>query len=454
MPQRAAIYLRISSDPSGKRLGVVRQLKECQALATAKRWPVVRIFEDNDFSASTGKPRPAYLEMLAAMEAGHVDGVIVWDLDRLTRRPMEMETFIDLADRKRVALATVGGDADLSTDSGRLFARIKGAVARAEIERKSARQMAANDQRAESGQPPAGRRAYGYSPDGLRVVESEAVEFRQAVNDLLEGASIRSIAADMNGRGARTTAGNPWKPTELRRLLQNPRHAGLRVHRGVVIGPGVWPAVIDQDAHRAVCAILRDPARRTAGPPRRHFLSGLARCGVCGGTIYGVSEPRGVVYYCRSRRHVARRAEHVDALVHETMIDRLSRPDVASLLAPADTPPNVADLHSEEQRVRRRMDGLAEAYAVGDIDAHQLRAGSKRLRNRLDVIEDELAEMGRRPTLGRLMAAKDVRAAWEGLSMDGQRESVAALMTITLHSPGRGARTFDPRSVAVEWKTA
>lgn len=95
MPQRAAIFLRISSDPSGKRLGVVRQLKECQALATAKRWPVVRIFEDNDFSASTGKPRPAYLEMLAAMEAGHVDGVIVWDLDRLTRRPMEMETFID-----------------------------------------------------------------------------------------------------------------------------------------------------------------------------------------------------------------------------------------------------------------------------------------------------------------------------------------------------------------------
>jgi hypothetical protein len=135
------------------------------------------------------------------------------------------------------------------------------------------------------------------------------------------------------------------------------------------------------------------------------------------------------------------------------MIERLSRPDVASTLAPPTNSSQFADLHSEEQRVRRRMDGLAEAYAAGDIDAYQLRAGSRRLRGRLDVIEDELAAMGRRPTLGRLMAAEDVRAAWEELSMDGQRESVAALMTITLHSPGRGARKFDPRSVAVEWKS-
>src|SRR3712207_7707386 len=113
--------------------------------------------------------------MLADIDAGHLGAVVAWDLDRLHRHPIELEGFIDLADRHRVALATVGGDADLSTDNGRLFARIKGAVARAEVERKSARQKAANRQRAGMGKPPAGgARAVGYEPDGMALRPAEA----------------------------------------------------------------------------------------------------------------------------------------------------------------------------------------------------------------------------------------------------------------------------------------
>ena len=54
------------------------------------------------------------------------------------------------------------GDADLSTDNGRLFARIKGAVARAEVERKSARQKRANKQRAKDGRPGRSTMPFGY----------------------------------------------------------------------------------------------------------------------------------------------------------------------------------------------------------------------------------------------------------------------------------------------------
>ena len=77
---------------------------------------------------------------------------MVWDLDRLHRRPIELEQFLDVADRHGVAMASVGG-VDLATCNGRPVARIKGAVARSEVERKSARQKAANDQRAEARRP-------------------------------------------------------------------------------------------------------------------------------------------------------------------------------------------------------------------------------------------------------------------------------------------------------------
>ena len=102
-----------------------------------------------------------------------IDAVVAWDLDRLYRQPRELEDLIDLADQKHLALATVGGDADLSTDNGRLFARIKGAVAKSETERKCARQKRANKQRAEAGRPGRSTVPFGYrQPTAMRWCSS------------------------------------------------------------------------------------------------------------------------------------------------------------------------------------------------------------------------------------------------------------------------------------------
>src|SRR3954447_10657503 len=186
---RVAVYLRQSLDRDGSGLAVARQREDCLKLCADRGWDHVE-YVDNDISASTAKARPAYIRMLADIAAGRLDGVVAWDLDRLHRRPVELEHFIDLADRHRLALATIGGDADLSTDNGRLFARIKGAVARVEIESKSTRHKRAhrhkyartpprhkraNRQRAGLGiPPPGGRRAVGYEPGGQIMREAEA----------------------------------------------------------------------------------------------------------------------------------------------------------------------------------------------------------------------------------------------------------------------------------------
>jgi len=447
------IYVRISSDPSGKGLGVARQEKASLKRAAELGWAVGKIYTDNDVSASSGKPRPAYRRLLADLEAGSADAVVVWDLDRLTRRPIEIEEFIDLADRRDIALASVGGDFDLSTDNGRMFARIKGAVARGEVERKSARQKAANDQRAEQGRPFMSRRAFGYAKGGLEVVESEAAEFRRAVDELLAGASLRSIVRGLRERGVTTTAGNPWQPTELRRLLQNPRHAGLLVHRGVVVGPGNWPAIIDEDTHRGVVAVLSDPARSKAGRPRRYLLTGLAHCGVCGGGIYGVTEPRGPLYYCETRRHVARRAEAIDELVQGVIVARLALPDASEAFARGDDKGRAKALRTEERGLRTRLDGLAEAYAIGDIDRQALRAGTQRIQSRLEQIAPELTALATTPDIAPLLTSDDVAAAWAQLDIERRRAVIETLVDVTIQPAGRGARSFNPEHVQIEWRT-
>lgn len=147
------MYLRISEDANRTGLGVERQRQDCQALASDRGWTVVKVYEDNDVSASSGRKRPQYEAMLEDIRQGRIDGVIVWDVDRLTRMPRELEDVIDLADQHGLALASVGGDIDLATPQGRMTARLKGAVARHEVEQASRRIQRKNQQRAEAGLP-------------------------------------------------------------------------------------------------------------------------------------------------------------------------------------------------------------------------------------------------------------------------------------------------------------
>ena len=138
-------------------LAIERQREDCENLARYRRWDVMETYVDQSISASDRtKRRSAYERMVADYEAGLLDAIVCYDLDRLTRQPRELEDWIDRAERRGLLLVTADGDADLSTDGGRMFALIKAAVARAEVERKGARQSRAQLQRARQGRVPKG----------------------------------------------------------------------------------------------------------------------------------------------------------------------------------------------------------------------------------------------------------------------------------------------------------
>ena len=79
---RTAVYCRISDDRRGLGLGVQRQHQDCHELARRNGWQVVGTFVDNDISAYSGKRRPRYAALMAAVDAGEIDVVVAWDPDR------------------------------------------------------------------------------------------------------------------------------------------------------------------------------------------------------------------------------------------------------------------------------------------------------------------------------------------------------------------------------------
>lgn len=447
---RAAAYLRQSKDQNGTGLAVARQREDCLKLCRERGWEVSE-YVDNDVSAYSGVIRPAYARMLADIEAGKVDAVVAWDLDRLHRRPIELEHFIDLADRCHLALATVSGDTDLGTDSGRLFARVKGAVARAEGERKSARQKRAALQGAQQGRPHTGTRAFGYESDGVAVRPGEADALARAYRSLLAGSTLTSIARDLTARGFTTSKGNMITRNAVRAMLANPRNAGQSAYHGEILGLGQWPAIVDLDTFEAAKALLTD-SRRIANHSnaRKWLLSNLAECGVCGdGTKVGVncrhnrSGSRSRIYVC-PKFHLSREASFCDERVTQRVIARLSREDGADLLVDHDRP-DVDALRSEQQTLNLRLDQFAIDYADGTITASQLHKGTERLRGRLADLEAQMVHIDRAPLLEDLITADDVYAIWQTLPLDRQRAVISLLYeVILLPRPGGRPPMGDP----------
>ena len=284
-----ALYLRQSQDTSGQGVAIERQRTECLAYAQANNLTVGREYTDNDRSASSGV-REAYQRLLADIKAGSVTGVLAWDLDRLHRQPRELEDFIDLADTRHILLATVTGEADLSTDNGRLFARIKGAVGRAESERKAARQKAANRQLAAKGDLQPKERPFGWRrSEGTRPVYNElhpieAPAIKAAVDAILRGSeSALSIYSRWNEDGLLTTRGNRWDSNKFALMLLRPRNAGRSVYEGVTTQATCTPIISIEDL--AELKVQTSTRTRTTHGLRVHPFSALPQCW-CGKSMY------------------------------------------------------------------------------------------------------------------------------------------------------------------------
>lgn len=464
IPTRAVIYCRISDDREGAGLGVQRQREDCEQLAKHLGVEVHAVYEDNDLSAYSGKPRPGYLQLLEDLRDGHADTVLAWHTDRLHRSPAELEEYIDVCEPRRVQTRTVkAGQLDLTTATGRMIARQLGVQARYEVERMVERQRRKRDQMAASGAYFGGRRPYGYDRDGVTVCEEEAAHIRAAAAAILAGASLRSIAADWRERGIKTSTGGEWEGPEVREMLLRPRNAGIVKHRGQEAGPAQWPAILDEPLWRSVVAVLTDESRRiTPGNVRKYLGSGLYLCGLCanGETMRASHSGRHrgtyMVYTCRTSKHLTRRQDLLDDHVQLAVLERVSRPDAADLLAEREDPVDVRGAQRDMREARDTLTELATALGNGEMDMMEWRAASGAAKARLAAAEQVLAgAVKANPVVG-LVDADDPEAAWNALDLGRQRAVIAYLMTVTV-LPARKGRLpgggyWDAEAIRLDWK--
>jgi DNA invertase Pin-like site-specific DNA recombinase len=444
-------------------MGVARQLEDCERLAGRKGWVIVERFVDDDVSAWSGKRRPEYARCLEALDAGVLDGLLVYDLDRLHRQPRELEDFIGLCERLRLTnVASVSGDIDLTTPDGQFQARILGAVAKKESDDKSRRIRRKHEELAAHGKlSGGGSRPYGYNDDRRTLRASEAAIVRECARRFLAGESIRSIAADLNERGIPTVSVGEWSPQTLRRMLGSARIAGQREHKGEIVAKAEWQPVIGKTDSAKIRAKLADPDRRTNRSARRYLLRRLLTCGHCG--EYLVSRPRSDGqrrYVCASGPgfsgcgHLYIAADDVEAWLLDACFFRLDSPEFAAALRGVNSDPEAERWQQEADDADAHLEELASAYGRREIGMAEWRAARQPIEQRRTVARKQLAKATRVTVLdGYVGDAAALRADWDTLDLTRQHAIVAAIVDHVSVAPGRrGYNRFDESRLRPFWR--
>ena len=464
-PKRAVIYARISKDKEGAGLGTGKQVDDCRELAARLGLEVTDVREDNDLTAFKGgsrsKPRPGYKDLLEDIRSGRAQAVLAWHTDRLHRDMTELEGYITACGEGGDGVPTYtvkGGELHLDTASGRMVARILGAVAKQEVEHMIERQKSAHERIRNAGGYHGGPRPFGYQRDGASIknggagrlvqVPGEAAAIRDGCAKVLAGIGPHPIAKQWNGAGLRTTAGKPWNNVNVRLVLIRALNAGLIEHgskgrqaQGNVVGRGNWEPIVDEDTWRAVRAVLTDPGRRVGpGPKPVHLLTGVLVCGICGGHDFrSIPSKWGGIYQCKAgahrpageagpkRWHLARMQQPLDDFVEQVVIERLSRPDVVAAL---NTRPEV-DIPALDARRTTINSELEEWARTPGITPRQLQITSGPLLDELTEVERQISEGLRGDPLPEF-AGNDPAKVWAGLKEAGNIERMRAIVRMLL----------------------
>lgn len=458
---RAIIYARLSRDRDGTQTATARQVADCRKYAEAKGWEIVAVHEDADLSAYSSKvTRPGFEAVLEAVEAGEAEIVLAWKLDRLLRRPRDFERLWQLCEAAGANVATVTDGIDTSTPmAGLLVPRILSTFAELEGSNLSIRERRKHEETAKAGKRSGGgHRPFGLSRDWSHEIPDEADAIREAVDSLLAGGTMYRIAADWNGRRLKTPAGGEWNNQKVRSMLRAPRLAGLREHRGEIVGAAVWPAIVDPEKHEKLRAVLS--ARRAPEREGKYLLTGMLRCSKCGNRLFvrRRSVDRVRRYGCEKAAnngscggvHII--AEPLEAHVSEAVLDYLDSPALAAALDAHDRKAETIDLDALRADETALEELSRDYYTERMISRAEYLSARDTLEARIKAARSKLSRQnGTGPA--RALVGADLRDAWEHEGLEWRRQLLAAVVDRIVIGPAvRGRNAFDPGRVSIEWR--
>ena len=315
---RCAIYTRKSTDTGldSDFSSIDNQREACEAFIRSQKsegWMLVdERFDDGGFSGGTIE-RPALKRLLIQVQAGEIDCVVVYKIDRLSRSLLDFVRLLELFEQQKIAFVAVTQQINTTTSAGRLMLNVLMSFAQFEREIGSERTREKIHAARKKGRYTGGHPPLGYDLDKVNhrlvVNPEEAVMVRELFDLYLTHRSLLDVVKLVNARGwsrkswmtARETrrGGRPFDKVYLDRLLTNPLYIGqITLHSECY--PGLHEGIVDEVVYYQVQQQL-EANRNGAGPDARNthgaILKGLLRCGQCGAAMaHSYTKKKGKLY--------------------------------------------------------------------------------------------------------------------------------------------------------------
>jgi site-specific DNA recombinase len=282
---RCAIYTRKSSEEGLDQdfNSLDAQHEACAAYIKSQAsegWRLVRErYDDGGISGGTLE-RPGLQRLLTDIAAGHIDIVVVYKVDRLTRSLLDFARLVEAFDKAGTSFVSITQSFNTTTSMGRLtlnmllsFAQFEREVTAERIRDKIAQSKARGMWM--GGTPP-----IGYQPDGrsLAIIEEEATLVRHIFHRYAELGNVRLLAQELEDAGicspvrssarGRIFGGRPFSRGHLYRILSNPTYIG-RIDHGGHSHQANHPSIIEQELWEQVQGTLAANRNGTRGPAAR-----------------------------------------------------------------------------------------------------------------------------------------------------------------------------------------
>ncbi len=253
-------------------------------------------YDDGGFSGGNME-RPALQRLMDDAEAGRIDCIVVYKVDRLSRSLLDFARIMEVLDRQNISFVSVTQQFNTTNSMGRLTLNILLSFAQFEREIISERTRDKMSAARRKGKWVGGVPILGYDVDPrggrLMVNETEAALVREVFETYLREEGLVSTAKVLNQRGLTTKrwktrkgnmrGGRPFSKNNLFGLLTNMTYIGKVNFRGDVF-EGEHPAIVDESIWQRVQERLQKNGRSGGGEVRNRYgaiLKGLLYCDAC-----------------------------------------------------------------------------------------------------------------------------------------------------------------------------
>ena len=402
---RVALYPRVSGHEQEDNYSIPEQIDRMKKYCESKDWIVYKIYTDS-VQSGADMDRPGLQSMIKDCEAGKIDMVLVYKLDRLSRSQKDTMYLIeDVFEKNNVGFTSMTENFDTSTPHGKFIIGILAVFAQLERSKIQERTTLGKKARAAEGKwhgskwIPIG---YDYENGLLQPNEYEKMQVLEIADLFLKRTPVRTIATMMTEKGYKHKHGE-WNAKTIKRVLSNPVNLGL-IKDGDHLHPGLHDAIIDQETYDAIQVIMkeRQDEHGTKRPAAKSLLSSMLFCKHCGGRYARQGNGGGILYYCcysRSKKvpkmikdpnckNKYHRADALDAAILEEIKKLSIDPEYVDYVRKNkpknDVNEKIKSITSEIEKINSQISKMMDLYSMGSID--------------MDMISNKVSELNKTKT--------------------------------------------------------